>query len=210
MIGKGWQYTVYDIGNNRVLKKRYSRIAQTRFIYTDQKRKQKPVSVWNAFCNTFKVDRRAVNASKYVQILLIENSLPFLGNPVFISNVNYEQDKVIPLREFLNISTVAESKTMFDQYAKLIQLLWHYGFSELTYNFLGNSGVNKENNLILSDFGELVFKKEEILQHIKDKKWLQATAYKMFPEGELKEYYEGIMEKELTEGFLDKHFKKQV
>jgi hypothetical protein len=111
------------------------------------------------------------------------------------------------LREFFKTCSVEEGKRIFDRYAELVISNWEHGFCELTFSLFGNTGLNKNGILIQSDFGEITCSKEEALQKINIKRWLQATCYKTFPEGELKEYYQNILNHALTESALSASWK---
>lgn len=200
-IGQGWQYKVYDLGNGRVIKKPYSVVEQFLFIRKDQKHKGKPITLSENLSQVKKVNRLAKEACKGIQ-RLDSHSMSLLGNPVFIGNVTYEQDKVIPLKIFFETCTINEGKRIFDAYVVLIKSCWRLGFSEITFNFLGNVGITSNGVLVLHDFGELHFKREQALSQVRKKKWLDKTCYLTFPEGELKNYYAMIMQRDLTEEAL--------
>ena len=201
-IGQGYQYTVWDLGNGRVLKKKSSPISQFFFVRSEQKRKGLPATWKEALRLMREVDQSARTACAYVKQLIKQDSMPSLGNPIFKNETEYEQDKVTPLREFFKTCSVDEGKRVFDRYAELVKSNWEYGFCELTFSPFGNAGLNKDGLLVQSDFGEMTCSKEEALQKIQIKRWLKATCYKTFPEGELKEYYREVLNRELTESAL--------
>jgi len=206
-IGQGWQYIVYDLGNDRVLKKKYSAFSKFFFIRSKQIAKGQPYSFKEIICAIYRVNRKARQSIQYFKINGQKINLQLIANPKFLDGINYEQDKVTSLSELLKSCSISEGKELFNQYAKFIHSTWRYGFSDTIFNFLGNNGINKNGDMVQSDFGELAFRREEVKQFIENKKWLDTSCYKTFPEGELKEYFKDLMGKEITEEKLEKFFK---
>mgnify|MGYP001595444958 CR=1 FL=1 len=202
-IGRGWQFVVYDLGNGRVLKKRYPKLDQFFLIRDKQIKKGKSYSLMQILISILRVNKMAKDSNKYMKKLSAKFNLSILGNPVFVGLNSYEQDKVILLKDILNNCSLDDGKRLFDQYILLIHQTWKFGFSDIMFNFLENNGINRNGKLIQSDFGEITSNKNKVLENIKNKKWLKVNCFRTFPEGELKKYYTSIMEREMTAKSLD-------
>lgn len=202
-IGRGWQFSVYDLGNGRVLKKKYSNFERFSLIKEKQIKKGKPYSALQILFSILQVNKMARHSNNYVRKLSAKFNLSFLGNPLFDKSGGYEQDKVLLLENALNGCSLDDGKKLFDQYTSLIHQTWKYGFSDIMFNFLENNGMDRNGKIIQSDFGEITFNKNEVLENIKNKRWLKSNHFIKFPGGELKEYYKFIMEREITPKSLD-------
>lgn len=208
-IGQGWQYIVYDLGNGRVLKKKYSNFSKFFFIRAKQIAKGQPYSMAEIIRSIYRVNKKALQSIQYFKINQQSLDFKLIANPKFLNDINYEQDKITSLGELFKSCSISEGKEFFNQYAQFIHTTWQYGFSDTMFNFLGNNGINKNGDMVQSDFGELVFTVEEVKQLIKNKKWLNTSCFHTFPEGELKEYFKEVMEKEITEENLERFFRQK-
>ncbi len=107
-IGKGYFYTVYDLGNGRVLKQQKSKGELLRHVFlinglllphafTEYKRAIKTLPL---IAQTYsKIRERIMNTS-------------LLGNPLFLRGIDYEQDKVEILHDALKSATYDEHATL--------------------------------------------------------------------------------------------------
>lgn len=206
-IGRGWQYAVYDLGNGRILKKKYSNLEKFFLIKEKQIKKGKPYSLPQILISILRVNKMAGDANEYIRKLSTKFNLSFLGNPLFDRFGGYGQDKVLLLDDIFNSCSLEDGKRLFDQYSLLIHETWKFGFSDIIFNFLGNNGIDRNGKIIQSDFGEITFNKNKVLENIKNKRWLKANCFCTFPDGELKEYYKFIMEKEINPAKLKELWK---
>ena len=95
-IGEGWQYGVYDLENGRVLKKFHSFIKsywvvlKTIFPFRDD-----PMMMIPDFSRSMK--RKALVSFE----ILKRRQIPpaWIGNPKFLNELDFEQDKVRPLHD---------------------------------------------------------------------------------------------------------------
>jgi len=94
--------------------------------------------------------------------------LKYFANPIFISPIHYQQDKVIPAKEILDGANFARKHWLIDQFIELTHLCWKYEVFEATFNFAENHGIDSTGNLVCIDFGELEITEE---QRIKNKKF---------------------------------------
>ncbi len=203
LIGRWWQYEVYDIGNGRVLKKRYSGLLQFLKIYSYLIGVKSMVSIAYAKSEQKRVTDAANFSEKYSKELLKQSSLAILGNPYFFAYGSYEQDYVTPLINILKKKSIEGNKKILSNYVSLIKETWGYGFADTVFNFLINNGIDENKRLIQLDFGEITTEKEKVKDMIRQKRWLHSSSYKRLYSDKLKEYYEKIMEQELSKDELE-------
>lgn len=208
-IGQGWQYVVYDLGNGRVLKKKYSNFSKFFFIRTKQIAKGQPYSMAEIIRSIYRVNKKALQSIQYFKINQRSLDFKLIANPKFLNGINYEQDKITSLSELFKSCSISEGKELFNKYTKFIHSTWRYGFSDTIFNFLGNNGIDENGLMVQSDFGELAFSKKEVKKLIENKKWLNTSCFHTFPEGELKAYFKMLMEKEITEENLERFFSEK-
>jgi hypothetical protein len=192
-LGEGWQCIVYDLENGRVLKKRRSLVSQCfKILRTGGLRE-----IWKG--ELLRSDR------DYKQSLQLVNRLSaspmfdiaLLGNPI-IKNLNYTQDKVVPLGEMLDRATFEESKELLRQYVQLVKYLWKFGIHEKSMKFRTATGVSGDGILIVIDFGEVTTDKKAVVSSIATKRWLRSNSYKKTINEKLKLYYAELMEQTIT------------
>ncbi len=195
-IGEGFYYKVFNLGNGRVLKKQMSFFSRVRkLIAWGGVEGISPFAMLN-----YQKMQKKFNASLVGSRELL-NVLPqsILGNPVFLNNYEYEQDKVIPLVDTLPYFTDEQFFARAYEYVVLQKLLWTYGYSDQVFNFTINCGIDeKTKKLILLDFNELTSSKEKVLKNIANKKWNTQMSLRDFPRAELKEHISRLFENEFT------------
>jgi hypothetical protein len=76
--------------------------------------------------------------------------------------------------------------------------MWGQGVGDTIYNFTINTGLDDEGNLVMIDFGEIVFSKPRIKSEVESSKWLDKWSYGEDLEGEIKSYFREKMEEEIT------------
>jgi hypothetical protein len=151
-LGEGWQYTAYDLGNGRVLKKfhplwwRYWIIFRGIYPFTYDKPWDVPRFVKNS--------KQKAQASLEV---LKRRNIPseWIGNPKFIHKLDYEQDKAQPLHDLFENSDTDRMKLLIDQFITFNKQLWKAGIKDKSFNITKNYGLNKEGEMMLIDLGEL-------------------------------------------------------
>ena len=90
-IGEGWQYSVYDLENGRVLKKFHSPYRAYLIILKDCFPFTKyPLWKISGFVMGMKIKAR--ESFKTINVKNIPSN--WMGNPRFLEGLNYEQDKV--------------------------------------------------------------------------------------------------------------------
>ena len=199
-INQGLQFTVYDYTEDRVLKIPNSKL-QIFFVILKwfPKYLLNPLRLIRTINHTVEERDATVNKIK-------EMNIPsyLFGNPEFKGNEIY-QDKVKTIKEIIQNKNFEEQKLIVDKCIRFVFETWKYGFSERTYNFLINYGMDKKGKIILIDFGKISFKKKEVIEHINSKKWEKAWSFGQLDE-RLKNYYKNIMIKHMTKENLDRYW----
>jgi hypothetical protein len=200
LLGRGYYYNVYDIGNDRVRKVEKDPVEKAIYIF---------FSLWGnipEFFRTMKKLERNRNATPSLYAELLKKADPaLLGNPIFLSGIDYEQDKVRILGPLLKTEN---AEAIIDAYIDNIITCWKYGFADTVFNFTLNNGLAKDETAILADFNEITFDKEEVRKRIKNKRWLSKYSY-MTLSSEHKAYYRAQMDARITEAALEEHWNKK-
>ncbi len=195
-IGQGYFYNVFDIGNERVIKKQKKKSQIFFYIF---RRNILPLRAYSEYKKAL-LTIPSIESS-YKRLLVQVKDKELLGNPTFYENIEYEQDRVILTHDLFKKGTLQEQKNIIDAYVVLIKKCWAYGFHERVFNFTINTGVNSQGKLILIDFNEISFDKndvrDDILRNIWEHRW-SFTQLFFFGRSELREYYKEQMKKHIT------------
>jgi len=208
-IGSGAQYKVFEYGEDKVIK-----IPLT---FEEIFKQQKKWNEENNGSNFNNATRKKLERFSLENILDRKKSINFikktkinflfLGNPLF-EKESITQDRVITIREYIS-SNKSGFSDIIDNYVKLILETWKYGFSEKVFNFTINNGVDKNNNVILIDFGELHFKKKDIESAIKQKIWEKKYSYNKGLNKKQQEVFSEKMNEKITLENLEKYWCKR-
>ncbi|MBX4189099.1 hypothetical protein KW785_00705 [Candidatus Parcubacteria bacterium] len=195
-IGQGYYYTVYDLLNGRVLKR-----------VTGHRHRLKKLLAWYGKTRSARLriiafyprqilkDRRSLRLSAKTY----EINPEIFGNPKFLNQLEYEQDKAITLEDYFESHTFEENKLAFNDYPNLVKILWVHGLSDTVFNFTRNTGISLQTNkLLYIDFNEFSQKKDKVRRCIETKKWRTQKSLRDMQEGELKDYIIKRIEAELT------------
>jgi hypothetical protein len=201
-IGHGWQYAVFDYGD-KVKKVPHSREDMRQILLRrDVQYEDDELEVL--------VDRILEYRDESVAGLLkMEIDRSLLGDPVFVENGSFLQDKVITLRDKLDeLEEDTEGRRLvIEEYINFIYKCWKSGFSERTYNFTKNNGYGSC-GVILIDLGEILFYKEEVAVTLKEKRWLKSWSFMKDLDAELREYYKQEMNRKVTLDNLEKYWER--
>jgi len=201
-IGEGYYYDVFEISSDTVIKFTKSKLRIFAFIF-----------LANRFNiqNTIKEYKNVISSiqelkNTYSKILTSVSDKSIIGNPLFINDNDYKQDKVKELR---NINDLDEQQfiEVINDYTNLLKKLWSFRISDSVFNFSINCGYNKNNELILLDFNEMTFSKSEAEHQIINKVWLKRSSYLCLTK-EKQKTFENIMNKEITLEMLEKCWAK--
>lgn len=199
-IGEGYFYEVFDCEDGRVLKKKrtFNRIAEHGAWW-------QKILAGIMWCNSqFYGTKRSDRTVKMIRSLVAnhERVADLLAHPIFVSDTDYTQDKVIVLKSLLKQSTFAEGQVLIDRYIQTIIESWKYGFADRVYKFSTNSGVAADGTVVLFDFNECTFSKEEVLKDVISKRWKRSGSLRNIDAG-LKAYYFKQMELYIAKDSLD-------
>jgi len=193
LLDSGYFYDVFDIGNNRVLKKKRSffKIA-------------KNAGGW------IKAFRHIKQCTQTNRLVIKKVPHSYLGNPVFKNKTNYEQDKVVLLMDYFDSHGLEENKIVVDKYISLIERLLSYDIHDYVYKFKNSYGLNSAGEIVFIDFNEVVFDKNEVLKLVQEKRWQSEAQFRKFPEGELKNYIQQKFTELLTIENINKFWSSKV
>lgn len=192
LIGTGYYYRVYDLGNGRVRKILKGKLEMALHIICVER--FRPRSSLRAIRKAYASIVRLPNEYKR---LISTVDLALFGNPTFITELEYEQDTARPFEKFIAGIPIDQAKRHLDAYIEHIQRCWEYGFCEKVFNFTLNNGIDGTGNLILLDFNEITFEKEEALRRIENRRWERSWSCKTLPEN-LRTYYCEKMQEAMT------------
>jgi hypothetical protein len=171
-IGEGYYYDVFERDSRTVVKRIKNKITIFLFILCAN-----GLNVRNALREYGRVIRSIPNLkNEYAKILDLIADRTIIGNPRFINDTDYIQDKTVGLK---NINELGEEDfdTVICDYVDLLKHLWTYEISDSTFNFSINCGYNKDHELILFDFNEMTYNRDAVRDQIKNKRWLKKASY---------------------------------
>lgn len=189
---RGYIYTVYDLGNGRVLKKEKPKLLQYCL----------HLMHWHM---PWHVEQNNALSRRLTGSLA---DLAVLGNPKWLSKHAYTQDKVTILEHYFTQRSFSESTRAIDAYIQCVFDTWKNGFSDVIFNFSHNNGIQPDGTVILLDFNEIVVEKEAVAERIRSKRWLRTDSLNKHVKDEaIKAYFREAMEKAMTLENLDKYWK---
>lgn len=192
-IGRGWLYEVYDLGNGRVRKVVYSDVVRFFVIFFQLGH----FSIKDTLGEMKRIKNDALHAySRLRGLNIIDRSK--LGNPVFLDELTYEQDKVSVFKDVLNDLDMNGKKKLINQYVQFIQETWKWGFPDKIFNFSINNGIDADGNMVQIDFSEMSLSKADAESEIQGQSWLTSFSYVTLFPLELRNYYKECMEREIT------------
>jgi hypothetical protein len=167
-IGEGWQYSVYDLNNGRVLKKFHGPIRSNWVILkTIFPFRHDRLMLIPDFSRSMK--KKALVSFEIIRKRNI--SAEWIGNPKFLNPLDFEQDKARPLHEVFANSDTETIKAYVDQFIVFNKKLLEAGIIDKSFNITKNFGLNARNEIILIDIGELLEDPEKIKAHKQARVW---------------------------------------
>lgn len=155
-IASGYFYDVYDIGNNRVLKKK-----RTFYEIFKSIQGKGEFNFFNLIIKTFQYIQDAKRNTNIIRQKLSYIPQDLVGNPNFINEVDYAQDKVVLLMDYFETHSLEENKLIVEKYAKLVEKLLGYSIHDYVYKFKNSYGVNNEEEVVFIDFNEVTFSQKK-------------------------------------------------
>lgn len=191
-IGQGWQYTTYDLGNGRVLKKYNSKlIGYIHMFKICFPFKNDPIWKLPEFYRGCKETAR--DSIKKVQNPILESWM--MGNPKILNELDYEQDKIIPLHVALSKSEEEKGRKIIDDFIKFNKTMLERSIIDKSFNITQNFALDKNDRIILMDLGELYSSREAIDKQIKDRAWAKHYVINPLPIY-LRDYFVNKMDEE--------------
>lgn len=191
-IGQGWQYTVYDLENGKVLKKFHSWIRAYFVIFREIfPFKNNSFFAIPRFVKDMK--RKADVSFEILKRINIPQEL--MANPKFINKYDFEQDKVVPLHDVFEKLDTDGTKKVIDQFIEFNKKLMSFGVIDKSFNFTRNYGLNNKNEIVLIDIGELFDNKELIDKQIKKRVWNKSYVSGRIKNKLAREYFISEMDK---------------
>jgi len=184
-IGSGWQYTVYDLGNGRVLKK-FNHPLKTLliFLWDAFPYRRHPIWVGPQYVRSMK--RNAERSKKWFEENLSNREL--FGNPIFLDDLGYEQDKVIILKDHLKLVDEDEGRQVIDDFVSFNKTLLSIGVIDKSFRIGNNFGMTENGNIVMVDLGELFSGKDTIKKRISKRPWSYSYVVNEVPKN-LRKYF---------------------
>lgn len=167
-IGEGWQYTVYDLGNERVLKKFHSPI-KSYWVIFKAIFPFKGDSLFQIPSFSKGMKRTALASFEILKSKNIPADL--ICNPKFLNKLDFEQDKVKPLHDIFSVSDTTATKRIIDKFIVFNKKLLEIGIIDKSFNITKNFGLNKIDEIVLIDIGELFDDPEKIKKQLTGHVW---------------------------------------
>lgn len=175
LLGKGWQYAVYDLGNGRVRKVPRSLASQTLAILVSR---EAGFSFRTAMQRAAMLNRLAQDSLAALKAHIPSHEYHLLANPYFHGTACYDQDCCYPLGRALSDATPKNARSLIDKYIDTIEQCWRLGFSELSYMFTVNYGLTSTGDMALIDLGEVSFNRCDAEDAINEKRWLKHRSFR--------------------------------
>ncbi len=193
-LGRGWQYTVYDIGNGRVAK-RYNTWLEAYCVMLKDSLVHVRLPV--VFFSRYYYAGRAAAAASLEKIKAMTNEQWMFGNPHIVDTYTYEQDCAEPLATHLERMTLDDGKQTIDKFVVFARQLASLSMVEKNFNVGDNFGLNSSGQVILIDIGEIVFAQEEIDVQLAKRVWAAPDVLSRIP-NVYREYFIKKMDEEFV------------
>ncbi len=208
-IGEGYYYSVYELSQTRVVKKQ-----------TGSKSKLIKLILWYAHNPVLLLKKISTLKQSATESILLSKKLAeiadlkeILGNPVFINDFEYQQDKAVPLESLSHSKDEKEFLLRVQEYIDANILLWRFGYGEIVYNFTLNAGISAvTDRVILLDFNELTRSKERLIEDIQTKKWSTQASMRGLKKWHpaLQHKVQALLESAFTLETVEKTWKREI
>jgi hypothetical protein len=178
LLGRGWQYTVYDLGNGKVLKRYNTWFEAYRVMLKDSLMHARlPVLLFSKYYNEGKVCARQSLGN------ITKSSLSpiMFGSPKMISEYDYEQTYAEPLSRYLKRVSTEKGKEMIDAFIEFNKTLARNSLLEKNCNIGDNFGINESGEIVIIDLGEICTSQKEIQQQINNRVWAAPDVLSRIP-----------------------------
>lgn len=185
-IGRGWQYTTYDLGNGRVLKKYNSKFIGYVHIFLEcfpfNKEPIWKIPRYYRGCKNTALDS--------IRKISISSIIPewMMGNPKILNSLDYEQDKLIPIHDYFKNCDLEKGKKVIDLFIEFNKILVENSLIDKSFNVGKNFALDKDGRVVLMDLGELYSSPVSIQKQIKNRAWAKEYVLKPIPKN-LRSYF---------------------
>lgn len=168
VLGRGWQYTVYDLGGGRVLKRHNSALAACYIMLHDSF-----PYIHHPLWVLPRLHREAQAAACRSLSTLRSHTLEpwMLANPTLRDDDSYEQDKVTPLDLLLRSASREEGERLIDAFVAFNRELVSAHLIDKSFDIGNNFGLDSQRRVVLIDLGELVCEREAIEAQMRARIW---------------------------------------
>lgn len=192
VLGRGWQYTTYDLGNGRVLKRYNSAFVACILIFLNSLYWWKPAP-WKLLAYHRDCKSKAHDSMIFVQRNVLESWM--IGNPKVLNDLDYEQDKLTPLHKVIRGISTEKGKELIDAFVAFNAELLRRGVIDKSFNITKNFGLDAKDRVVLMDLGELFTAQEAIQKQIRERKWATPYVAQVMRNRELRDYYVAQMDR---------------
>lgn len=167
LIGQGAQYSVYNIGDSRVLKVLNS-LDEAIAFYRHREAEEE-----NVVADGTQVRRTAIRSTPHILRLSARYAelSDALGCPRAEDAFGYTQKKVRPLSEVFKEATPEEMCRLIDGFIGCYLVCWRYGLFDYIMNFLNNNGLDDDGCVVLIDFGECALSTSVVSKAVLSPDW---------------------------------------
>jgi hypothetical protein len=204
-LGEGLQYRVYEIDEYRVSK--VPKTCLEKWITLVQWGYKNPITIFRDALIAARMNERSI---KTLKSLMTKLDASLFGNPYFLNDLSYEQDKAVTLETYFKEHSLSENKRVIDRYVDSILLMWRYGISDSVFNFSMNNAINSQGSVITIDLGELVFSKKCVAELVRAKKWLHQHSFTHLTDTKLKDYFSEQTSQLLTIENLNTYWRSEA
>lgn len=168
VLKRGWQYSVYDLENGRVLKK-YNNFFVAYFVMLKDSFLQFAPPVVNFFKLYRNSKMQASRSLAFISNSALDKAL--FGHPTILDEFTYEQIYVEPLSHYLKRVSLEEGEKVIDAFISFNKQLVEHAVIEKNFSIANNFGISKEGDIVLMDLGELETTKEGVQSRIEKRAW---------------------------------------
>jgi hypothetical protein len=186
ILGRGWQYTTYDLENGRVRKIYNSWPVAYWVIFTDCL-KFSPLKIFKTpwYHNGCKAFAR--DSMKRVAGGRLDSWM--MGDPKILNELDYEQDFLTPLHEKISAVSLDEAKKLVDAFVEFNKVLVERSLIDKSFNITKNFGVDAQGRVVLMDLGELYADKASIDEQRRKRMWTFPYVTRAILSPEIRDYY---------------------
>ena len=177
-IGRGWQYTTYDLENGRVLKRYNSKLVGYLFMFKECfPFRNDPIWKLPGFYRGCK--ETALDSIQKISNPVLESWM--MGNPKILNSLDYEQDKLIPIHDFLKTADSEKGKQTIDDFVEFNKILVQKSLIDKSFNIAKNFAIDNRGRIILMDLGELYSSTAAIEKQIRKRAWAEHYVVNSLP-----------------------------